>query len=964
MKNLIWVTLFAMLSVSSSIGYATAPDAEWQTLYTKHFEIIYDKPQKELARHYAFASEQSYATLSKIFSDLPSKIVVVLDDSTDLTNGSATFLPYNWINIYPSLPSVGDSLDHYGYWPTAIMIHELTHIANFQPINGFYTPLYYLFGRIVAPNMLLPRWYLEGLAVDVESRYTSHGRLRAPRSQGMIRALSQDGRLFTYSVDQINEVRIPTWPFGERPYFFGGLLQKSLVDAGSADLRERWNQRYGRRVPFFINAVPKDDFGKGFSELLRSEYKSLDEKALKQIEQIEADGSFEAKAFQKVEHEQHSPTLSPDQKKLIYISRSDQRTGVWLIERPDKSSSFKDLKPKLLLYTASPTKLTWKASSTGFYFDELDLDRPFRSYRRVYFYDLEAENKRPVTPSDLRIQDPEVNSSKDQLVGIETLKDGRQSLTTYSMNEESKESLYVAPQLERLSSPSYWGQGHILFAKKNLKGRTDLLLYNLTNKDLKRIPIPFNDFHSPRVIGNQVYLISSESGVDNLYVFSRDFSKHQTLTNSKSLIHSFAPLFDGNLITSQMTSQGRKLFESSGNLNFQLSKTEPLVKYERAEVESLPSEAQLQSVVEDEGSFYPFKYLLPTYWLPFIYPIEGGVIVQGSTAGTDPVAVNQYFLNGSYDTATDGSSYGLAYLNNSFPVSLGLSASKFQEYLGASGATIEKTNLSGQLSSPLGFLSRRWNSSVGYSKTSSERASGSLHREGPQASLEFSNLEDRRYSQNGSLLAASFDRFLPGSDRIEYDRTRFSLGQKVSAWLPDDHSLWIGLKGSFSNELPLNQVLTYGDRSLGANYLVNLTESTFLYRGYPSGTLLGRQLLNSNLEYRFPLKEVQKGDDTRAYFIKTLSGVIFMDALAVDGYYYDLKEDGPTAFYRRTSINETHLSTGGELRLDTTLAYHLPITFIFGGYYGFSRQIGDNFTIFLGIGGLDPLSETGHRGSH
>jgi hypothetical protein len=223
-----FLLFFCLLwSLIPSVTFSASPYFEWEVLVTEHFEIIYHKPQKELATQYAFAAEESYRLLAPVFSDLPQKTVVALDDSTDLTNGSATFLPYNWISIYPALPNSGESLDEYGFWPTSIMIHELTHIANFQPVSGFYTPFTYIFGRVVTPNTLLPRWYLEGLAVDTESRYTSFGRLRTSRAQGMLRAITKGQSFNNFGVDQINEVSSHTWPYGERPYFFGSLLQKS-----------------------------------------------------------------------------------------------------------------------------------------------------------------------------------------------------------------------------------------------------------------------------------------------------------------------------------------------------------------------------------------------------------------------------------------------------------------------------------------------------------------------------------------------------------------------------------------------------------------------------------------------------------------------------------------------------------------------------------------------------------------
>ncbi|HAG91840.1 MAG TPA: hypothetical protein DCL41_08210, partial [Bdellovibrionales bacterium] len=626
MKRTSFFIGFFALVFQSLNASATAPHFEWEILYTPHFEVIYHKPQKELAKHYAFAAEESYRQLSAVFSDLPETTVLVLDDSTDLTNGSATFLPYNWINIYPALPAEGDSLDHYGYWPTAIMIHEMTHIANFQPVNGVFTPLSWLFGRVIAPNILLPRWYLEGLAVDVESRYTSHGRLRSPRTQGILRALAEENAFDEFSIDRINEVRIPTWPFGERPYFFGSLLQKSLVDQGSDDMRERWNQRYGRRMPFFINAVPQDEFGKGFVHLLGDVYAELKTKAKSQVESIQSEGSSDRTAFKEVDHEQHSPVIDSSGTQLIYISKSDQRSGIYRIQKTKAAPDFSKNDPELLFYAGYPQRLVWNNQGTGFYFDELNLDTPFVAYRQILYFDLNTMEKHLVSPENLRLQDPALNPSGDQLVAILTKENGRQVLAALSLKDHSVKELYQAPLEERLSSPNYLNSEQIVFVKKNLRGEEQILVSSFKDLKVSKLPQSFFDLYSVRAYGNALSFISSKNGVPNIYLLSlKDPSASpKALTNTTSLVHSFAPSNEKTWVTSEMTSKGRKLFlRPLRSLKDPALKSQPpVVAYKDSPKEKIPTQKELDEVVQDEGSFYPFKYLLPRYWIPFVYPVE------------------------------------------------------------------------------------------------------------------------------------------------------------------------------------------------------------------------------------------------------------------------------------------------------------------------------------------------------
>lgn len=947
--------LLNLILIFGSLAHATSPYSQWKILESEHFEVFFDKPQKELAVKYLNAAEESYRILQPVFEDLPQKTVLVLDDSTDLTNGSATFLPYNWIQVFPTLPDPGDSLDYYSYWPKAIVIHELTHIANFQPVGGFYTPFRYIFGRIVTPNTLLPRWYLEGLAVDSESRYTLFGRLRAPRTQGMIRALSVRGGFYSFTIDQINEVEIDTWPYGERPYFFGSLLQKSLVDQGSKDLRLRWNRRYGRRLPFLIDAVPQDDFKKSYSELLGATYANLEDVAKRQMRDIQKDGKFDSKPFPMVDHEQFQPRISPDHMRLIYISKGQKKTSFWMIEKSKPEDSFRSVKPKRLFHTLYSQSFIWSPDGSGIYFDAIDALTPFVSYRRIYFYDIKTNAEKCVI-CDRRARSPALSPNHQWLAFISD-QGGHQEVQVLDLNTNQIQTLYTGQLQERLATPTFADDENLAFVSKDpSSGVETLLSVNLSTKiSTVRLQNGGANIRFPKIVDGKLAFVSNINGIDNVYLKGLDTESAAAYSNTLTWVHSFE-FSESSLISAQMTDKGLRLFESPRS-EFKLTKKENLIQFK--DEEDQPKEETVENPYK-EKNFYPFKYLIPRYIMPFLYPVEDGVIIQGSTSATDPVGVNLYSLAGSYDTVTKDSSYGLFYQNNSFPVSLDLFGLQFQEYLGASNYQVETTRVGGLLSAPI--FTRRWHFGTGYSMGSSKVASTLNNtrriKEGPEAILSYTNLGDTRYSDNGTAFSLGFEKFLDGSDRIAYERTSFSFSQKISKWLPKDHMTLFILKGAFDQGLPRSRIIEFGEASLGGNYLVNLSGSQYLFRGYPSGTFVGRQVLNTNLEYSFPLNKINKGSGTRPYFLKNLTGVIFVDTLAMDGAYFKYNERGKPSSggaYFRTDIDKFHVSTGGEMQLDTTLAYHLPLTFILGGYYGMSEQAGDNFTLFFGIGSPDPL---------
>ena len=180
-------------------------------LRTDHFEIVYREDQKALAKRYALAAERARELLMPLFKEGPDSTVIYIGDETDSANGAASMLPYPTIVVYPVVPAPLDSIDDYGDWPFELMVHEYTHhILNMYPRHGIYVPLSYIFGDVIRPNLLLPQWYLEGLAVNNETRLSDHGRLRADRTEADARALVLDERLSGETLSKINEQELLT----------------------------------------------------------------------------------------------------------------------------------------------------------------------------------------------------------------------------------------------------------------------------------------------------------------------------------------------------------------------------------------------------------------------------------------------------------------------------------------------------------------------------------------------------------------------------------------------------------------------------------------------------------------------------------------------------------------------------------------------------------------------------------
>ncbi len=75
------------------------PTARWLTLETPHFELHFYPEEQEFAVRAARVAERAYRLITHYLNWQPKgRISVLLVDSTDQANGSASSVPYNFMS--------------------------------------------------------------------------------------------------------------------------------------------------------------------------------------------------------------------------------------------------------------------------------------------------------------------------------------------------------------------------------------------------------------------------------------------------------------------------------------------------------------------------------------------------------------------------------------------------------------------------------------------------------------------------------------------------------------------------------------------------------------------------------------------------------------------------------------------------------------------------------------------------
>lgn len=934
------VMLFALcilILFSHTLAQAASPDVQWEKIETPHFSIIFDSKHRWLGELYARSSEQAFESTAPTFGIWPDKTVILLDDSTDLANGSATGIPYPLITSFPVLPNSLDTISDYGNWALELITHEYTHVLNFEPATGFMKPLRYLLGSIVRPNILLPRWYSEGLAVEMETRHSHYGRLRSPNFTSIVRALVADDSLRREDISRINEVNIPDWPGGARPYLLGALLMDELVRQKGASIIGDLNLAFSRRVPFFINTPIEDRFGIGWSKLLTKTYERAEKMAAQQFVTIKS-------AVQPVEQEldqpgffSHSPVLSPDGKHIAFIGRVHNVDSlVYVIERNSEGTfSFSD-KMSARTTGSAINRVSWMRDSKSFVHDGIETFDRYFEYSDIWTFDLEAKKGKRLTKG-LRAREPVVSPDGEWIVFVQ-MTPGSTRLAAVR-KDGSDLTILAEPILQtRISRPEFISKTGLVYTEKLGDGREVLKVaqFETVNNKFSILGEPqtqlgsFQPIHYPRMTSEGLLFVSDKSGVPNLYLATQDLSTANAVTNTSTRILSGdIDNQNGDLYYSKLLSYGPQIHvskkEAWSKASPQPPQVEPFVDQDWPKFTTPNIDIPLKS-----EPYSPWWYLIPRYWMPYAYVAPGVSYFSASTSAADPTGRHSYAVQAAYDTLANGVGVFGTYTNRTTRVPVSFTALNSYDYI--SGGIQRQTSEMSVLSSFfIPKLSNQYKGALGWNQSATKVLNQTLSKAGPTIQVAYSNVKQRGLEispEKGQSISMEYRRFLSGPSDFEYDVTELRAAKFLSgAVLPERHAIALFLNASIAPRLGSS---VFGTSTLSGNYQTLPGVRGLVMRGYNPGIFVGRNLWSGTLEYRFPLNYTYRGYRSAPFFMQRWHANFFVDALTLDGIVYDYS----TNRYNSEKVGRFFYGTGFEAKLDTTVFYHLPLQFIFGLYYG------------------------------
>ncbi len=949
MKTLsLFFSFFFLFLIFSSVSAQVDPNIGWKVQEDDHAVWIYDTRHRSLVEQYAKNFRRLFPEIQSLFHEVPDKTTFVISDYTDRPNGSATVFPYPLITIYPVIPLPNSPIGETDDSLYEILAHEYTHILNLYPVHGGMRALSWIFGSIVRPNGYLPRWYAEGLAVFTESYFTPRGgRLRSQNFEGMARAISLSNTWNKYPIDTLNDFE-PDWLGGRRAYLLGGALMYELAQTHGLDKIDQLNQSYSRRIPYFINGPVERRTQNDFSELLDDAYLRLQKSTSEQVRTISSAKTTQGTLLNQQGYFNSRPVFSPDGKYLALISRDHNVPSSIQLRSRGSERSFLQSPPQQIALGVDISDLTWSPDSRKIAYNSVENYNRFYEYSDIRTYDVQTGKTSKLT-AGARAGDMTFTPAGDAIYFVQNTP-GSKRLARLDLQKKIISTVYTP---ERMATNLYslvMEDEKLFFIEQHAEKRS-LKTLNPATKIVTTVSENIATT-SLRKSSRGFLVTSSASGVDNLYLVqslldSNQIQISQPITNSRTrVLDGDIDPMDGSLYYSEQTEKGHFVFQQPENEWKQITqapKVSPLLPLNDSP-STVRSDGTNFSFAQKEDDFSPWPYLLPRYWMPFGNVIDGGISFQASTGAGDPLGKHAYTLMAEWDTLTQKTGISGGYVNNTTPVELGVAASQVYRYNYTTKTALKDT--SGQLSASydIPFMFRNWTLGTSWRWSETEFVNTIYKRSGPALTLGFNNAIQRGYEispMSGMSASISHQAYIEDLGNIGYGKSNLNFKTYFSRWLPENNALFFQINGTMAQQLNLTpgksqDILGFYTSTLNGNYFNNLLIPPFLVRGYASGTILGYNMLATNLEYRFPITRVYRGWDTVPFFIKRLHGALVSDVVSLDGF----RRSNMTGNYPRQRFgDEWYLGYGAELNIDCTIGYYLPATFSFGIYRGDNRDL-------------------------
>jgi Tol biopolymer transport system component len=928
----------------------------WRTVQSEHFEVSYPEPLGLVARRVLAIAETSTVRLAPLLGQPPKKRVqIVLTDEVDAANGSATPLNYNVIRLFVSAPGDLSVLGDFDDWLTVLVTHEHSHILHLDNIGGLPAIINKIFGKVWAPNLLQPRWIVEGIATYLESAETAGGRLRSTQFEMYMRMAVLEDNILHF--DTLNN-RTDYWPHGDVWYLYGSRFIHWLVQQYGEELILEMAKWYGSRaIPFSVNRMSKRLTGKTFDELyaawiadMRLQYGEVDVKVREQ-------GITQARRITFHGETVRGLRFADDRRLLYYVEDGHNDPQIRTLDLTSGNTV------ERIVRSAGESYPTVHPDG-DLYFESVDAYKAnVYSYYDLFTFDERGPWGRKRLTRGLRARYPDISPDGRSIAYVRN-DTSTQSLWIAGLDdiEGSQEVLVQSERFEQVYTPRFSPDGtKVAYSAWRKGGYRDIQVIDLGTREVTRVThdraMDTGPAWSPD--GNLLYFSSDRTGIANIYAWAPATDELSQVTNVISGAYTPAPSPDGkHLAYIGYTSRGYDIYL----LDLDPNTGRPASPY----VDNRPPPSEADALVADISTRYSgARTLYPRFWGVDLEEDAFGRQLGFFTRGEDAAQFHNFFARVGVSLEEGYVNVDLQYTLRRMPPDL--SVSFFRRVTQRSGFVVNGRRLpyvedayGGRVGVaqviPRSFHSNRVAASYGVTWTRPlSTFNGTLNPNYPPPTVPATGLnadiglswnynDARRHiydytPSEGRSLGAAAAFAHPGiGSQFRSIRTSWFIRRFIEMPWAQHHVLALRYGGGAGEdsrgERGMFALGGFPDTSLIEQILNFEQLGGVALRGYPAFSIVGDRFQLLQTEYRFPIARVLRGPSTVPVFFDRLYGLVFFDY--------------GNAYFGPLNLNDFRKGTGAEILMDFTLGYTQPYTLRLGFAYGLDE--GGGAQVYVNFG--------------
>ena len=949
------VALFISVLFVSYSAYCGDPDLAYHTLKTDHFNIHYDKSLQKLAERTAIDAENAYVLVSSSLGwQVEGKTEIRIVDSQDYANGLASPYRYPFIQLFATPPGIRSSLQNTDDWLFSLVLHEYTHEAHIQMQYGVSRIYNTVFGDLYLPNSMQPTWFVEGLAVMMETWRTTRGRIRAPYYSMVLRTHALAGTFQTLA-EMSNSTR--NYPRGDADYVYGGMFFNYLRNRLGEDVIFKMCHAYAAKpVPYGLNRLFIEVSGVSLKTLYEDFTQEILEEAKAVQRQVREAGETQSERLTFTGENKGHPAIDTSSGSLILPTRDTLERSAILSYPLDAVGDPAQKTP--LVLSSSDATVSFDNKGNMFYVRTAPFKNNYR-YRDLFVLKKDARSPGRLTEG-ARVKDAAVSPSGTHAALVTNVA-GVTRLELMDIRDGSRKLLFPENDDWHYYCPTFSPDGKTMAFIWRQKGRVDIALMDMqtrktffaTRDDSIEEGLRF----SPD--GNYLLYASGVTGITNIFARDMGSGALKQVTNVVSGASDPALDSDGHtLYFLKYYAKGWDLHRTRIDLDALPIFSPP------ATTHVVPS--QRFPVAPTQSDYNPLPTFRPFSWQLSFKNAAGQQLLEVSTFIEDAAQLHNMNLIYNYDFTgrhpTFYSSYAYNGLLPSFSMSFSYSLDEVPTgYLvGGMESPWTRESWSGDIGIriPIMGLDTSHSLSLGYSLNHSEPVEnlpvevdpdGPLpeiptqnFRTGVRLGWSYSDLFSGPFSisrEEGRSLSAGLRFYHPamGGNREqvsfywgwrEYREAPwalhhvFALEMEGQAYLSNPNHQSSISAGGYQSQDMLDAVLNEASRGLP------------LIRGYEQDFLSGDHYQSLRLEYRFPIWQAQLAYETLPVFFDRLYGAVFSDNLLMS--------------YTQFTTEDFYSSVGMELVWQIRWGYHLPMVLRTGYAHGLMDKGMNEFILIVG----------------